>query len=241
MQIGDIVKVSPETLNWNPEIESVVGKLENKKITLTQNRMSLQSFKALGYTREQKIRKILKEGFTGEVWSLDEKEVNLSMVRLQTDQYKKIYIGNIYEGVIEVIAEDCIFVNVQGVSVRVFYCECSRARVTELQKIYQEGERLKVKITSKEFYFPYYVGGSIKRAYPTLMDEREKYKIGDEVEVRVCDRLNYDGFWVEVTPGIAGILNVTEEQANQIETGQRLLAQVTQKDLRRGIKCVLAV
>lgn len=239
MQIGDIVKVGPETLRWDPEIEAIVGEIENTKIVITKNRMGLQSFRAMGFNQERKIQRILKEGFSGEVWSMTEEKAEISLVRLQTYQLDKIRIGNIYEGTIEVIGDEDIFVNIGGIGVRVYFCECSRAQVTELSEIYKVGENVKVKIVDKEHYFPYYVKGSIKRAYPTLETEASKYSIGEQIEVKVCDRLNLDGYWIEVTPGIPGILNIPEEETDQIKTGQRLIAEINQIDIRKGIKCKL--
>lgn len=239
MQIGDIVSLGPETLSWNPEIEAIVGKLENTQIVLTKNRMGLQSFKAMGLNQERKIQKILNEGFTGEVWSMTEGKAEISLVRLQTHQFDKMRTGNIYEGTIEVIAEEDIFVNIGDISAKVYFCECSRAQVTELHGIYKVGEKVKVKIMDKAASFPHYVRGSIKRAYPSLKEEAKKYLIGDQIEVKVCDRLNLDGYWIEVTPGIPGILNVSEEEAEQIEAGQRLKAEIVRIDIRKGIKCKL--
>lgn len=241
MKTGEVISIKPEGLFWNEEAKAIIGELDGIRIILPKEEIRLQNFK-WGLSRFPEIViRIVDEGFSAIVQSINEEQTEaiVSIKELQKRTYQNIREGKIYVGTIEKIGNRSIYINVNGIKVRVYLLECSRAKVENLQKIFHVGEISKVKILEKDDEFPYHIQGSRKQAYSRLVKECYKYEVGQEILVTVCERLNYDGFWIEVTPGIPGILNVTEEQANKIKTGDKLVALITRIDLERGLKCRL--
>lgn len=241
MKNGQVITLGPEGLIWNEEKEAIIGELNGIRIILPKQEIKFQSFRWGISSFEEILQNILNEGFTAVVQYFDEDnvEATVSIKSLQRKAYQGIHVGEIYDGVIEKVGPCSMYVNINGIKVRVYIMDASRARVAQMQKIFHEGEPTKVKIYDKDSKFPYHVLGSRKDAYPGIKEESDKYKIGQMIFVTVCEKLNKDGFWIEVTPGIAGILNVNSFQSEKIQTGAKVIAEIREKNLRLGLKCYL--
>lgn len=241
MKNGKIVNVKPEGLMWNEEEEAIIGELDGIRIILPKQEVKFQSFRWGVSCFEEILQNILNEGFTAVVQYFDEDlaEATVSIKSLQKKVYQEIHVNEVYEGVIEKVGPCSMYIDINGVKVRVYIMDASHARVGNMQDVFHVGEITKVRIYDKENRFPYHVQGSRKNAYPKLEEERNKYRIGQEIQVTVCARLNYNGFWIEVTPGITGILNVTHTQVDQIKTGDKVMARIVEQNLKLGLKCGL--
>lgn len=119
---------------------------------------------------------------------------------------------NIFESVITKIAPYGVFVDLgNGITSLVHVTECSTCRYTDLTIHFKEGDIIPLKIKSIEpepdnSNFRLHV--SRKLAFPGISEASSIYNENDIVRVKFCTpTLCNDGYFVEVTPHISGIID----------------------------------
>lgn len=238
MKIGDIVNVEGANLVWDESSNSFTGKVKGKKFVVPRNEIMFQDIRCDSYNFMREVKQILADGFTGVVQKVKDDKVVISRKEYQKQSYEKIQEGEVYQGKIVAVVPEAIFVTVDSLTVRVYVTECSRSKMYSLRNFFKVGQNTKVKILRKRQGHPYFIHGSIKEAYPRISEVANNYKVGMCIYVRVCERLNEDGYWLEVTPGIPGILNESEAILNHIKRGMILKVKIKEVDML-GIKCRL--
>lgn len=236
MKSGDVVDVSPETISWNPTTKTIEGKVKGKKIIVPKNMIALQD---IGWDKTnfpKEIEEIIEHGFTGIVRRVDGERITVSRREWQERQYNKIQEGGIYRSKIIRVTSYAVFVRVKGLMTSIYVTDCSRARMNDLRNFFKVGQNIKVRVQYKQRQYPYQIFGSIKEAYSNIYKKRDEYEIGDYIYVRLCERLNDDGYWIEVTPNIPGILNGEKERLDRLNRGDRLKVQIIEISTL-GIKC----
>ena len=93
----------------------------------------------------------------------------------------------------------------------------------DLRDFFEVGKNVKVKILSKE---EDNIVGSRKEAYPSIEQDAKRFYLGREIYVTTTERLNSDGYRVEITPNIPGIVNANKEVIDLIQRNQRLKVKI---------------
>lgn len=236
--IGTTVSIDAQGLRWNQAERCIRGKYEGFEFVVPTEELSLQNLRWNRNNFPDEIKTVLKNGFTGIVKSYTKGQLIISRKEWQYQQYNKLKKGKIYDTVIDSVTSDALYMEVNGLRVRVYLTECSRTRMNTLLNYFENGQAIKIKITSKDEGFPYRIAGSRKMAYPDITESKHQFKPGDRIYVMVAERLNEDGIRVEVTPNIPGILNAEPEIINGLYRGQRIKAFV-RKSLPNGLKLSL--
>lgn len=236
MKTGDVVWVKPETITWNPTNRTLEGKVKGQKVVVPTCQLALQDLRWDKTDFPKEIEEAVAEGFSAIVRKVEDDQITVSRREFQERNFKELKEGEIYQGRILFVTPYSVFVKVRGLRVRVYITDCTRARMTDLRDYYKPGEKMKVKILEKEQEFPYRIAGSRKDAYPNIEQTEKQYSRGDYIYVRVCERLNDDGYRVEVTPNIPGILNGEKEQLDRLIRGKKIKAKIIDVS-KLGIKC----
>ena len=239
MKTGDVINVGPEKVTWDPSTRTLEGEVKGKKIIVPTGQLALQDLKwnRTGFPKEVELA--TKSGFTAIVRRVEEDKTTASIREWQERRYESLKEGEVYLSKVAYVTPYSLHVYVRGVRARIYVTDCSRARVKNLCDFFKEGQKIKVKILNKQQEFPYHIDVSRKEVYPTLKEAYKEYKVGSQIYVRICERLNDDGYWIEVTPNIPGILNGSKEELDKLKRGSRIRAEIIEID-KLGIKCRVA-
>ena len=150
--------------------------------------------------------------------------------------FDDIQVGEIYEGEIVAITQHEMVVDINTFKVKVYVTDCTRSRMDDLREFFEAGKKVKVKILSKE---KDNIKGSRKEAYPDIWEAGKNFFVGREIFVKTTERLNDDGYRVEITPNIPGIVNARKEVIDLIHRNQRLKVKII-KISEQGIVCKIA-
>lgn len=236
---NDTIFVKPEDFIWDSVQREIRGKINGINFFVPTSELCLQSLRWDKTDFPREIQRVVENGFDGVVQTSKNGELIVSIREWQSRAFEQIEEGMIYQGSIMSVAPDAIFVDVNTLSVRVYATECSRARMNNVQHFFKPGDKVKVKIVKKDKDFPFHISGSRKEAYPSIAETTHNYEVGQYIYVKTCERLNNDGYWVEVTPSIPGILNGPEELLDLIHRGERIKVRIIKVD-ELGIKCKIA-
>lgn len=239
MKIGDVVRVEPETIIWDQTTRTLRGEAEGKKILVPTCQLALQDLKWNKTDFPEEIEETIKEGFNAIVRRIDHEQIIASRREWQERQYNKLKEGEIYQGKIVRVTPYSVFVKVNGLRIRVYVTDCSRARINDLRDFFKPGGRMRVKILQKHKCFPYHISGSRKEAYHSFEEVSQHYDRWKYIYAKICERLNDEGYWIEITPNVTGLLNGPKEQLDRLEKGQKVKAQIIEI-YKLGIKCRVA-
>jgi len=151
------------------------------------------------------------------------------VIEEETENLKKqtinqFKIGSIIEGAVQRITDFGAFVDINGVDGLVHVSELAWHRVDRPSDIVKEGDKVKVKILSIDPNNER-ISLSLKSAQPSPWESIEaKINIGDIIEGTV-KRLVSFGAFVEIIPGIEGLVHISEISPNHIATPNEVLSQ----------------
>lgn len=239
MKTGDVINVGPEKVTWNPSTRTLEGEIKGKKIIVPTGQLALQDIKWNRIDFQKAVELATKSGFTAIVRRVEDDKITASIREWQERRYEFLQEGEVYQSRVIYVTPYSLHVYVKGIRVRVYVTDCTRTRMSNLCEFFKEGEKMKVKILKKQQEFPYHIDGSRKEVYPTLKEAHKEYKVGSQIYVMICERLNDDGYRVEVTPNIPGILNGIKEELDKLKRGSRIRAEIIEID-KLGIKCRVA-
>ncbi|MGN1327000.1 MAG: S1 RNA-binding domain-containing protein [Clostridia bacterium] len=236
--IGATVSIAPEELQWFQEERCIRGRYKGLEFIVPTEELALQVLRWDRYEIPGDIKNVLKNGLTGIVKSYENKQLVISRKEWQHQQYSNLRDDEIYWGKIYSITPDSLYVNVNGLQVRVHATECSRSRMNNLFNYFEKGKEIKVKIIEKDEDFPYWISGSRKQAYPDINESKHEFKAGEWIIVTVTEHLDEESVRVEVTPNIPGIMDVPLRRTEKFYPGRRIRARV-KKIVPKGIRLSL--
>ncbi|TLS35938.1 30S ribosomal protein S1 [Pseudalkalibacillus caeni] len=132
--------------------------------------------------------------------------------------------GQVVEGTVQRLTDFGAFVDIGGVDGLVHISQMAHHRVETPSEVVSEGDRVKVKILSVDRDNER-ISLSIKETLPGPWENIEgKIKAGDEIEGTV-KRLVSFGAFVEVAPGVEGLVHISEISNKHIGTPQEVLSE----------------
>jgi small subunit ribosomal protein S1 len=150
---------------------------------------------------------------------LEEEEAKARQERIAA-----IQVGDVLEGTVSRITSFGAFVDIGGVDGLVHISEMAWHRVESPQEVVQEGDKVQVKVLkvdpSQEK-----VSLSLKATQPSPWQKAaEEIKAGDTVK-GVVKRLAPFGAFVEVRPGVEGLIHISQIANKRIGTPQEVLKE----------------
>lgn len=127
----------------------------------------------------------------------------------KADALAALEVGKVVEGLVQRLTDFGAFVDLNGIDGLVHVSEISWDRVDKPSDILKEGDKIKVKIlaidTEKER-----ISLSIKATQASPWDSFvKKHRIGDKIQGKIKRLVNFGAF-VELEPGIEGLVHVSE-------------------------------
>lgn len=184
------------------------------------------------------------EGFDAKIIEENSQKLILSIRQKQLEQIENIKVGDVfYDCKIVKLNYDTIFCELQnGIIASVLQKEITTANVGDVRDLFKVGDSINVKIidiVEREDGFHFHA--SRKQCYYSLAESVEKklIKTGIVCEGMITNRLNSDGAWVELTPGVTGILNAEPEELDVLSIGQRISVIVGAYKPGKGFKLYL--
>lgn len=142
-----------------------------------------------------------------------------------------LQIGEIYTFKVDAVCEWGIFGNVSGVTMLVHEIEYSACHFNDLRNIVKPGDVFPVRILSKEIKAgEIWISASRKQVEYSICNRK------DIVKVKIGSREpRNEGFFCEVTPDVAGIIDVPADYMKQYNEGDEIIAIITGEN-QRGYK-----
>lgn len=137
-------------------------------------------------------------------------------------ELENVVIGETYFVPIYSFSPWGVFVKIGNLIALCHCTEVSRAKIYDLQNYFKIGEKIKVKVVSKETYADYYRISVSRKQTET---PAEKYIVGDLVDATITSRLNYDSYFCEINPAQKGIYHVTGGE--KLKVGQKVYGVLT--------------
>lgn len=145
--------------------------------------------------------------------------------------------GQVRSGRIRQITDFGLFVNLGGLDGLVHLSELSWGRIENPAEVFKVGQRIKVKVLDVEPQRQR-IALSIKALKPDpWLTVEQRYKVGQLVEGKISQMADF-GIFVELEPGVEGLLHNTElsgGQREELALGGRILVKVirVEPDRRR--------
>ncbi|HEB83866.1 MAG TPA: 30S ribosomal protein S1 [Bacteroidetes bacterium] len=118
-------------------------------------------------------------------------------------------VGDILEGTVKNITDFGVFVDLGGVDGLLHITDLSWGRVAHPSEVVQLDQKIRVKVLNYDKERKR-ISLGLKQLYAHLWDEIDrKYQVGQKVQGRVVSLAKYGAF-VEVEPGIEGLVHVSE-------------------------------
>jgi small subunit ribosomal protein S1 len=138
--------------------------------------------------------------------------------------YNKLEAGQVLEGTVRRIADFGVFVDIGGVDGLVHISQLSHTHVNHPSEVVQEGQTVKVKVLSVDRENER-ISLSIKETLPGPWERiSEKVSAGDVVEGKV-KRLVPFGAFVEIFPGVEGLVHISQISNKHIGTPHEVLKE----------------
>lgn len=188
----------------------------------------------------------LLDGFDAKILEETSERLILSVRKKQLEQLQNnIVIGLVFNSakVVKLTYRTMFCELYNGIIVTIALKELSAARIGDIWKLFKVGQNVQLSIIDIiQDGVDIKLHGSIKRNYYSFEDVLSNKLItkGDICEVTITDRLNCDGAWVEITPGVPGILNASPEKLDEFQIGDRVYAYVDAWKKGKGFKLHLA-
>lgn len=150
---------------------------------------------------------------------IDEQAENEKQKALQD-----LNVGDIVEGTVQRLTDFGVFVDIGGVDGLVHISQLAHHRVEKPSDVVQEGEKVKVKVLSIDRDNER-ISLSIKETQPGPWDEaKNDFNVGDVLEGTV-KRLVSFGAFVELVPGVEGLVHISEISNRHIGTPAEELSE----------------
>lgn len=163
----------------------------------------------------------------------------------ETDKQKQqilqgIQAGAEKEGTVKRLTDFGVFVDIGGIDGLVHVSELSWDRVNKPSDLFKEGDKVKVKVLKVDPAAER-ISLSIKATMPSPWDKaKEEITVGTVYEGKVKRLVNFGAF-VEVLPGIEGLVHISQiseehvERPDQVlQVGQEVKVKVLDVDLKAG-------
>ncbi|SET89787.1 small subunit ribosomal protein S1 [Salinibacillus kushneri] len=138
------------------------------------------------------------------------------------DVLEKINDGDIVEGVVQRLTDFGAFVDIGGIDGLVHISQLSHEHIDKVSDVLSEGETIKVKVLSVDRDSER-ISLSVKDVLPGPWEGIEsKVKAGDVIEGTVKRLVNFGAF-VEVLPGIEGLVHISQISDRHIGTPGEVL------------------
>lgn len=150
-----------------------------------------------------------------------------AVVELELDSKKKEAIsslkeGDVVEGTVQRLTDFGAFVNVGGVDGLVHISQISHERVEQPSEVLEQGQKVKVKVLSVDADTQR-ISLSIKAAQPGPWENvRGEVKAGD-IREGVVKRLVTFGAFVEILPGVEGLVHVSQIANRHVKNPNEVL------------------
>lgn len=143
--------------------------------------------------------------------------------------------GQVRSGRIRQITEFGLFVNLGGLDGLVHLSELSWGRIENPAEVFKVGQRIKVKVLDVDPQRQR-IALSIKALKPDpWLTVEQRYKVGQLVEGKISQMADF-GIFVELEPGVEGLLHNTElsgGQREELSLGGRILVKVIRVEPER--------
>jgi small subunit ribosomal protein S1 len=180
---------------------------------------------------------------------LSEKEVSeAGDIALSKEASKKIKEGEVYEGVVTTVAPFGAFVRIEvpvgkkkaGIEGLVHVSELSYTKVNLPSDVVSEGDKVQVRIlAARDGKLALSVKQALKDPWGEVM---EKYSVDQKVTGKVV-RVSDFGVFVELTPGVEGLIHITKiPPTHKLTVGQEVkceIEEINTKDKRIALGLVL--
>ncbi|MGI6368219.1 MAG: 30S ribosomal protein S1 [Anaerolineae bacterium] len=128
----------------------------------------------------------------------------------------QLAVGDIREGTVSNICNFGAFVDLGGIDGLIHISEISWGRVTQPAAFLQLGETVRVLVLSIDRE-AHHIGLSIKRLYPNPWETaEERYRVGEVVEAEVTNLVDFGAF-VQLAPGLEGLVHISEMADEHVE------------------------
>ncbi|EJS67313.1 30S ribosomal protein S1 [Bacillus cereus] len=150
-----------------------------------------------------------------------------AVVELELDSKKKEAIsslkeGDVVEGTVQRLTDFGAFVNVGGVDGLVHISQISHERVEQPSEVLEQGQKVKVKVLSVDADTQR-ISLSIKAAQPGPWENvAGEIKVGD-IREGVVKRLATFGAFVEILPGVEGLVHVSQIANRHVKNPNEVL------------------
>ena len=141
--------------------------------------------------------------------------------------------GQVLEGVVKNITGYGVFVDIGGVDGLIHRKEVSWARFDNLREIFDIGERLRVVILDFESDKSRIQLGLKQLSSHPWESFDEKLKVGDKINGKVLKIVGY-GVFVEIAPGIEGLIHVTDMAWGRIPDDNKLRLAYIEQFFNKG-------
>ncbi len=140
------------------------------------------------------------------------------------DLFAKLQVGEVLEGAVQRLTPFGAFVDIGGVDGLVHISEIAWHHVEHPSELLQEGQKVKVKVLKLDPDNER-ISLSIKASQPGPWEQAEsQFNIGDTVEGEV-KRLVTFGAFVEIAPGVEGLVHISQISHKHIGTPQEVLEE----------------
>lgn len=125
------------------------------------------------------------------------------------DTLESIEEGKVLEGVIKNITDYGLFIDLGGIDGLLHVTDISWGRITRPSDTYSKGDKIKVKVLSFDREKERVSLGLKQMTDNPWENITEKYPVGSVVEGKVVNLTDY-GVFVELEPGVEGLVHITE-------------------------------
>lgn len=234
LHVGDIIPIT--ILNYNFKQRRLIGtthlEVSNCFIRDT-NFLSYNIPETLSYLdipsalKNYNYKKVIAE--VVKIYANGMIELDRKRVLTRTTDFLKQKIGSIVTATVENFREYGLFLDIgNGVESLVYLSEISKCHIHDIRNCFKIGEKIYVKLLSYDSENNHFTV-SRKQAY-----ERVTLKPNSIKTVKVFERVNENGYFVEYNPATPGIMD-TFENFPEIKAGSNVLVKI-KKDTEKGFK-----
>lgn len=142
--------------------------------------------------------------------------------RNKKETLESLEVGQVIEGKVQRLTDFGVFVDIGGIDGLVHISEMAHYHVDKPEEVVQEGETVQVKVLKVDVENER-VSLSIKETQPGPWDTLEINK-GDVVEGTVVRLVSFGAF-VEIKPGVEGLVHISQIANRHIESPQEVLKE----------------
>ena len=231
--------IQGKDLRYNSEKSQLESEYNNKKIVIPKEETLFQvKYNCEKIEDSAELAFFKKAGITVKVLEEKESEIICSHSRVQEEMIKWLKPKQTYNATVIGFDGNWMKLSIAGIITEVSYREISSARMYGLDKFFEIGQNVVVKVIRIEKNSVFV---SIKRAYPSLNSPlvRDEYDIGKIVRARLTEPANEDGWFAEFTPAVCGIVDVYKPDIMAMLKPNMYVNVVVKKITPRGIRADL--